>query len=61
MTRYGRHPALYGVELLNEPGDLVEPPNEEAMRSRLRAYYHQAYAQHSTRASPGLTRVTTPV
>ena len=31
-------------QLLNEPGDLVEPPHEEEMRSNLRAYYHQAYA-----------------
>ena len=44
MARYGRHPALYGVELLNEPGDSVKRPFEDDMRAELIAYYHEAYA-----------------
>ena len=36
MERYGRHPALWGIELLNEPGDLVEPPDEKAIAPRPR-------------------------
>ena len=44
MERYGKHPALYGVELLNAPGDLFEVPDEGRMRPQLRAYYDEAYA-----------------
>ena len=44
MGRYGRHPALYGIELLNEPGDSAKRPFEDDMRAELITYYHQAYA-----------------
>lgn len=42
MARYGRSHALWGVELLNEPGDM-DGPTEKAMRHHLRAYYEDAY------------------
>ena len=33
--------ALYGVELLNEPGDSVKRPFEDDMRAELITYYHE--------------------
>lgn len=44
MHVFGHHDALWGIELLNEPGDLVTAPTEDAMRPALLDYYQQAYA-----------------
>jgi len=44
MERFGDHDALWGVELLNEPGDLSTAPLEDEMRPKLVQYYEAAYA-----------------
>ena len=44
MERYGHRPGLYGIELLNEPGDSVKRPYEDDMRREMVAFYHEAYA-----------------
>ena len=43
MERFGNHDALWGIELLNEPGDLYTAPTEDAMRPELLRYYEEAY------------------
>ncbi|EOD38164.1 hypothetical protein EMIHUDRAFT_449019 [Emiliania huxleyi CCMP1516] len=44
MDEVGEHPALWGVELLNEPGDLSSAPREDEMRPLLIEYYEAAYS-----------------
>lgn len=44
LELFGEHSALWGIELLNEPGDLSSAPMEDAIRPALLDYYERAYA-----------------